>query len=60
VREEAYLTIDLDQHQIVVLPTAGRLIARQHFESVDLPSLREQAVANIGRIARGEALVLDE
>jgi len=60
VKEEAYLTIDLNEHQIVVLPTAGFVIAQQRFHRVNLKTLREQAVANIGRIARKEPVVLDE
>jgi hypothetical protein len=45
VKEEAYLTIDLEEptNQIVVVPTAGILLASQPGETCNLASLREQA-----------------
>ncbi|ELR23120.1 uncharacterized protein ACA1_044250 [Acanthamoeba castellanii str. Neff] len=45
VTEELYLTIDLDGNQIVILPTAGVLLASQPCQSCDHARLRSDAIA---------------
>jgi hypothetical protein len=44
IKEEAYLTIDMEQNQIVVAPTSGMLLASQPGQGCDFTKLRQDAV----------------
>jgi hypothetical protein len=44
VEEDLYLTVDLDGHQVVVLPTANYLLASQPGKTCNYGTLREEAI----------------
>jgi hypothetical protein len=55
IKEEAYLTVDLEQNQIVVAPTCGMLLASQPGETCNLKILRADAVLKWNNMCKSKS-----